>query len=102
MFPTSEELQNKLTNLEKKLSDPSLIANQREYKKIAQEHAQVKKLAALTGRCTKARDELEESNTIFSWRYGPAPAAMRRLFLSATFSGCTAAMLMRPAGASRS
>ncbi|MBW2521190.1 MAG: peptide chain release factor 1 [Deltaproteobacteria bacterium] len=64
MFPTSEELQNKLTNLEKKLSDPSLIANQREYKKIAQEHAQVTKLAALTDRCAKARDELEESNTM--------------------------------------
>ena len=64
MFPTSEELQNKLTNLEKKLSDPSLIANQREYKKVAQEHAQVTKLAALTGRYTKAKEELEESNTM--------------------------------------
>jgi peptide chain release factor 1 len=64
MFPTSEEFLNKLTNLEKKLSDPSLIANQREYKKVAQEHAQVTKLAALTGRYAKAKDELEESNTM--------------------------------------
>jgi peptide chain release factor 1 len=64
MFPTSEELQNKIINLEKKLSDPSLIANQREYKKVAQEHAQLTKLAALTGRYTKAKEELEESNTM--------------------------------------
>ena len=64
MFPTSEELQNKITNLEEKLSDPSLIANQREYKKVAQEHAQLTKLAALTGQYTKAKEELEESNTM--------------------------------------
>ena len=61
MFPTPDELESKLSNLEKKLSDPALIANQREYKKVAQEHAQVTKLAALSRKYWKVNDELAES-----------------------------------------
>jgi peptide chain release factor 1 len=49
MFPKLDELEKKLSSLEEKLSDPALIANQREYKKVAQEHAQVTKLASLCG-----------------------------------------------------
>lgn len=58
MFPKLDELQSKLVNLEKRLSDASLIANQREYKKVAQEHAQITKLAALSSRYQKINDEL--------------------------------------------
>ena len=36
MFPSVNELEIKLKNLENKLSDAALIANQREYKKVAQ------------------------------------------------------------------
>ena len=61
MFPTPDELETKLSNLEKKLSDPALIANQREYTKVAQEHAQVTKLAALSNRHQKVNDELAEN-----------------------------------------
>jgi peptide chain release factor 1 len=61
MFPTPDELETKLSNLEKKLSDPTLIANQREYTKVAQEHAQVTKLAALSSRHQKVNDELAEN-----------------------------------------
>ncbi|MGB3646952.1 MAG: peptide chain release factor 1 [Desulfobulbales bacterium] len=61
MFPTPDELETKLSNLEKKLSDPALIANQREYTKVAQEHAQVTKLAALSSRQQKVNDELAEN-----------------------------------------
>ena len=61
MFPTPDELETKLSNLEKKLSDPALIANQREYTKVAQEHAQVTKLAALSSRHQKVNDELAEN-----------------------------------------
>jgi peptide chain release factor 1 len=64
MFPKLDELEIKLTNLENKLSDSSLIANQREYKKVAQEHAQVTKLAALCGRYQKVNDELAESKVM--------------------------------------
>ena len=61
MFPTPDELETKLSNLEKKLSDPALIANQREYTKVAQEHAQVTKLAALSSRHQKVNDVLAEN-----------------------------------------
>ena len=61
MFPTPDELETKLSNLEKKLSDPALIANQREYTKVAQEHAQVTKLAALSSRHQKVNAELAEN-----------------------------------------
>jgi peptide chain release factor 1 len=61
MFPTLDELESKLSNLEKKLSDAALIANQREYKKVAQEHAQLTKLSGLITRNQKVKDELAES-----------------------------------------
>jgi len=61
MFPKLDELESKLSDLEIKLSDSALIANQREYKKVAQEHARVTKLAALCSRDQKVKDELEEN-----------------------------------------
>ena len=61
MFPKLDELEIKLKNLENKLSDAALIANQREYKKVAQEHAQITKLVALTRKYRKINDELEEN-----------------------------------------
>ncbi len=71
MFPKLDELEIKLTNLENKLSDSSLIANQREYKKVAQEHAQVTKLAALCGRYQKVNDELAESKVMLQEEEDP-------------------------------
>ena len=62
MFPKLDELEKKLSSLEGKLSDPALIANQREYKKVAQEHAQVTKLASLCGVYRKVHEELAENN----------------------------------------
>jgi peptide chain release factor 1 len=61
MFPKLDELEIKLKNLETKLSDAALIANQREYKKVAQEHAQITKLAALARKYRKVNDELAEN-----------------------------------------
>ncbi|KPK25490.1 MAG: peptide chain release factor 1 [Desulfobacterales bacterium SG8_35_2] len=61
MIPSHDEIEIKLSNLEIKLSDPALIANQREYKKVAQQHAQLTKLAALSRSYQKVKDELAES-----------------------------------------
>jgi peptide chain release factor 1 len=71
MFPTVDELESKLSNLEKKLSDPALIANQREYTKVAQEHAQVTKLATLSRRYWKVNDELAESRKMLEEETDP-------------------------------
>lgn len=62
MFPKLYELEKKLSSLEEKLSEPTLIANQREYKKVAQEHAQVTRLASLCGVYRKVHEELDENN----------------------------------------
>jgi len=64
MFPKFDELEIKRLSLEKKLSDSALIANQREYKKVAQEHSQVTKLSSLCRAYQKVHEELAENNTM--------------------------------------
>lgn len=71
MFPKLAELETKLANLEKKLSDSTLIANQREYKKVAQEHAQVSRLASLLGKYQKITEELAESKKMLQEEEDP-------------------------------
>ena len=71
MFPKLDELEKKLSNLEVKLSDPALIANQREYKKVAQEHAQVTKLAVLCGAYQKVEEELAENKEMLQEEEDP-------------------------------
>ena len=64
MFPQLDELDKKRLILEEKLSDPALIANQREYKKVAQEHAQITKLTPLCVAHQKVQEELAENNNM--------------------------------------
>jgi len=71
MFPTLDELEIKLSDLERKLSNSALIANQREYKKVAQEHSQVTKLAALCRKYQKINNELGESKTLLQEEEDP-------------------------------
>ena len=78
MFPKLDELETKLANLENKLSDPALIANQREYKKVAQEHAQVTKLAALCSEYEKVNNEFVESNKMLQEEDDPEMLEMVR------------------------
>jgi peptide chain release factor 1 len=76
MIPTHDELESKLINLEKKLSDPALIANQREYKKVAQQHAQITKLSALSSRYQKVNDELAQSKKMLQEEEDPELLAL--------------------------
>ena len=62
MFPRFDELEKKRLSLEEKLSDSALIANQREYKKVAQEHSQITKLSSLCNEYYKAQEELAENS----------------------------------------
>ncbi|MDX1775025.1 MAG: peptide chain release factor 1 [Desulfobulbales bacterium] len=71
MFPKLDELETKLASLEEKLSDPALIANQREYKKVAREHAQVTRLAALCSKYEKVNNEFAESNDMLQQEDDP-------------------------------
>ena len=71
MLPKIEELEIKRLSLEEKLSDSSLIANQREYKKVAQEHSQVTKLITLCNDYYKVHEELVENNEMLQEEEDP-------------------------------
>ena len=71
MFPKLEELELKRLSLEEKLSDASLIANQREYKKVAQEHSQVTKLTTLCSDYYKIHEELLKNNEMLQEEEDP-------------------------------
>jgi peptide chain release factor 1 len=47
MFDTIDELQEKIAHLEGRLSDPSLMADQQAYQKVAREHSQLSKMLVL-------------------------------------------------------
>jgi peptide chain release factor 1 len=71
MLPKIEELEIKRLSLEEKLSDTSLIAKQREYKKVAQEHSQVTKLITLCSDYYKVHEELVENNEMLQEEEDP-------------------------------
>ncbi len=71
MFPKLDELESKLSELEIQLSDSTLIADQRAYKKVAQEHAMVTKLAVFCSRYQKVNDELEEGKKMLQEEEDP-------------------------------
>ena len=61
MFAKLDELKEKLTSLETKLSDSAVIADQQEYKKTAQKHSQVSKLFSLYSKYQKVNQELSDN-----------------------------------------
>jgi peptide chain release factor 1 len=61
MFAKLDELKEKLTSLETKLSDSAVITDQQEYKKTAQEHSQVSKLFSLYSKYQKVNQELSDN-----------------------------------------
>jgi peptide chain release factor 1 len=64
MFAKLDELEDRLSTLENKLSDPVVIANQVEYRKSAQEHAHVSKLFSLYSQYQKVNQELTDSKNL--------------------------------------
>jgi peptide chain release factor 1 len=44
MFERFADLDDKISHLEGRLSDPQLVSNQREYQKVVREHAHLTKL----------------------------------------------------------
>lgn len=64
MFDKFEDLEDKLSHLEGKLSDPVLVNNQQEYQKIVREHAHLTKLNDLYQKFKKATEDLSENKAI--------------------------------------
>ncbi len=58
------DLDEKLSHLEGRLSDPSLIADQKSYQKVAQEHAHLTKLQVLYDRLESVQADLVENKEL--------------------------------------
>lgn len=64
MFGQLENLEERRSHLEEKLSDPAIIANQEKFREIAKEHAQVSKLHDLYLKYRKVDEELAENREL--------------------------------------
>jgi len=64
MFGQFDDIDQKLEELEGKLSDPSLLADQSQYGKVAKEHSRVMKIHELYTKFNQVAQELEDSREL--------------------------------------
>jgi peptide chain release factor 1 len=64
MLEKFHDLDNRLSDLEGRLSDPSLINNQPEYQKVVREHSHLSRLSELSNRHRKITQEIAENRSI--------------------------------------
>ncbi len=64
MLEKFHDLDNRLSDLEGRLSDPSLINNQSEYQKVVREHSHLSRLAELAKAHRKISQEIAENKSI--------------------------------------
>ena len=65
-----EEVKQKFHNIEEKLVDPALMADQKELVKVSQEHASLKKAVALILEWEKVTDDIKQNTEIISQEEG--------------------------------
>ena len=66
MLEKFHDLEEKLSTLEGRLSDPELINNQQEYQKIVREHAHLSRLSELNNKFKKLCQEIEDNRFLVS------------------------------------
>lgn len=64
MFEKFADLGDRLSHLEGKLSDPSLVGNQQEYQKVVREHAHLSRLNGLYISFSQVQEELVENRLL--------------------------------------
>jgi peptide chain release factor 1 len=64
MFERFADLDDKISHLEGRLSDPQLVNNQKEYQKVVREHSHLAKLNAKYREYTKVQQEIQENKVI--------------------------------------
>ncbi|WP_136805429.1 peptide chain release factor 1 [Desulfosediminicola flagellatus] len=64
MFGKFEELQEKLSELEGRMSDPELVSNQKEYQAVVREHSHLSKLNALYEEYKQVREDIVENKAL--------------------------------------
>ena len=64
MFERFADLDDKISNLEGRLSDPQLVGNQREYQKVVREHAHLVKLNDVYRQYAKVQEDIRANKAI--------------------------------------
>lgn len=64
MFGKFEELQEKLSELEGRMSDPELVSNQKEYQAVVREHSHLSKLNALYQEYKQVKGDIAENKAL--------------------------------------
>ncbi|MDK9708613.1 MAG: peptide chain release factor 1 [Desulforhopalus sp.] len=64
MFERFADLDDKISDLEGRLSDPQLVNNQKEYQKVVREHSHLAKLNAKYREYMKVQQEIQENKAI--------------------------------------
>lgn len=64
MIGKFEDLQEKLSQLEGRMSDPELVGNQSEYQKVVREHSQLSKLNTLYEELRQVQDDIVDNRAI--------------------------------------
>ena len=64
MFEKFADLEDKLANLEGRLSDPTLVGNQKEYQRLVKEHAHLSRLNSLYQEYRQVQENIDESKSI--------------------------------------
>lgn len=64
LFDSFADLEEKISHLEGRLSDPSLVNRQEEYQKVVQEHAQLVRVNTVFSRYQHVQEELEQNRQL--------------------------------------
>lgn len=64
MFEVFENLEEKLANLEGRLSDPALVNDQKEFQKVVREHSHLSRLNTLYAEYRQVQKDIVETRTI--------------------------------------
>lgn len=66
MFDKLQQLEDEFLDIEKKLSDPEIISNQNEFKKLMRRHKELAKVTSLYSQLKKAKKDLQEAEELLN------------------------------------
>jgi len=64
MFDKFADLEDRISHLEGRMSDPELVTDQKEFQKVVKEHAHLTKLNTIYGQFTQVQNEIAENKSL--------------------------------------